>query len=434
MRLTSREKILLAVFLVILVLAGAVYFAYLPVHDALQIEKQELEVNKQVLHDIESNILPIEQQMMLIDNFRKKYEIMQRTLPPVLYQEDILRRITKVLADNGILADEYTFDFNNETSDEEGSNETVDQILSSYGDTALDKLSKSMVEARFAEDSTEEEATQEDWEQVVSTIDVSIIIEGAYENIKSAILQFEEMENIVLVNNLTVAKDLNTANTVRGTIEMRFPYYYDNETIEKMIWAYESEFEKHYPFDYIVKGSEADPDRPVERVPSINNPIISDSGSILDTESGLYDRAAEESKKIDYDFEVIMSAPTSIHMSYYITKSDAKDFSLGSKRDSENITLTVTESGGKYAFNYETSLNTFPGVNDYYTFTPNYEDGIYLTVVSAPRVDEKDVGMGTLNIYNKTTKPLNIFVKTDDEKLPRLVMGTQEGNVTVFHD
>lgn len=431
MRLTNREKIILAGFSIILIITAVVYFAYLPVYDALSVEKEALNENRALLESIEKNILPIDQQMQLIDNFRKKYEIMQKTLPPVLYQEDVLRRITTTLDENGILASEYTFELQSNIDDNTENTEALDKLLSSYGDTALDNISKSMVQARFAKEEEEKDTQTETWDSIVDTIDVSISLEGNYENIKKAILSFESMENVVLVSNLTVAKDVNFADTVRGTIEMRFPYYYDNETLDKLFWEYQSEFEKHYPFEYIVTGSEADPNRPVQRVPTIGSGNDAISSDIIE---GLYDRAAEESKVVDYDFEVVMSPPTSIHMNYYISKSDNKSFSLGSERTSETMNITITESGGKYAFNYNTSLADFPGVNDYYTFTPNYEDGIYMTVVSSPRVGDDDTGMGTLNVYNKTSTPLKIFVKSDDEKLPRLVLGKQEGQVSVIHD
>jgi len=435
MRLTNREKIMLIVFIVVVTLSGSIYYLYLPVYDNLQSEKIALESNVATLENIERNIMPIEQQRQLIESFKLKVDIMQRTLPPVIYQEEILREMTGIMNQNSVDVKAYDFGIKTDSVSLDKDQEAIDKILSGYEDTVLDNISKGMVETGFKNTKEIEEAEPAGWEDVVNTIDVSISLEGEYENIKNAIREFEDLESLVLVTNLSVAKDSNFENQVIGTLDLRFPYYYDNETLEKLEWVYESEFEKHKPFDYIIKGSKADPDRPIRTttVGNINIPGLSDITDTTITD-GLYDREAEQSKLLDADFEIMLSAPTSINMDYIIAKGDARDLSLVSQRESETLSLTITESNGGYAFNYSNTFQVFPGENEYHTFTPNYQDSIYVTVVSTPRVDNKDVGMGRLNVYNKTSKPLKIFVKTDDEKLPRLVMGTQEGDISVIHE
>lgn len=442
MRLTNREKYMLIGLFVIAMLSFVIYYVYLPVYDELQIEKDALLKNSVVLETIEKNILPLEEQRRLIDAFRQKVGIMNKALPPVLYQENILRTMTGIFSENNVNVDNYTFELERTETNKDANQESLDKILSGYNDTILDNLSKSMVEARFENANKQaEEAASNKWDSLVKTIDVSISVNGEYENIKQAISDFESLDNLVIVNSLTVAKDVDYKNIVSGTMSLRFPYYYDNETLEKLDWLYESDFKEHLPFDYIIKGSNADPDRPIRNVSTTSN--VGDifngnfnglSGS--ESITGLYDREAEESKILNSDFEIVISAPTSINAPYFISKGDARQLSLSTPRERENetLTLTVTEVGGKFAFNYSNSFQSFPKVNEFYSFIPNYEDGIYMNVVSSPRVDNSDVGMGTLNVYNKTTKPVKIIVNTDDERLPRFKMGTTEGEVTMVHN
>ncbi len=431
---------MIVTFFVTLAMAGAIYYLYLPAYDALQVEEQSLNDNRATLQTIERNILPIDQQIQLINAFKQKVEIMQKTLPPIIYQEEVLRTISKILDDNGVSVIEYNFGIVDDRTETDTDKEAMDKILSGYEDTLLDNFSKSMVEARFdsGNESSEDESENKSWRSIVNTIDVGVSVEGEYENIKKAIVDLESLENIVIIEAMTIAKDSRYKNGVIGTVNILFPYYYDNETLERLNWIYESEFEDHLPFDYIIKGSLADPNRPIGASSNVGASNIFDISGLNDTNlndlSGLYDREAEESKQLDSDFEVILSAPTSIMNKYFITKSNQRDYSLTSDRDSEELSITINESQGKYSFSYSTSFTSFPKAGEFLSFVPNYQDALYLTVVSSPRIDEQDVGMGRLNVYNKTTKPVKIFVNTDDEKLPRLVIGTQEGDISVIRN
>lgn len=440
MRLTSREKVMLIGFIVVLIITGAIYYLYLPTYDLLQKERQSHENNRQTLANIERNILPIDQQMKLIDTFRQKVELMQKVLPPKLYQEDVLRKMTKVFDENKIEVTEYVFGSFKKAEKSDETQVALDKILSGYEDTMLDNFSKGMVEARFENAESTENDESEGWENIVSTIDVTVSISGEYERVKNAIVAFENFENLVLVNNMSLAKDINRKNIVLGTLDLKFPYYYDNEVLERLDWLYESNFEEHMPFNYIVKGSLADPDRPIINTSSPNFSLsdLAGDSSYSGINQSIFNNfnsgtVSSESTELKPDFELVMSAPTSINNNYFISKADQRDLSLYSRREAENITLTITESAGKLSFAYSTSFTSFPGVNEYYSFTPNYEDAVYVTVVSTPRVDEKDVGMGTVNVINKSTRPIKIFVKSDDVKIPRFVLGEQEGLVQVIY-
>ncbi len=441
MRLTSREKFMILGLCITLLLTGTVYYFYLPVYDSLQSEKKTLIENKNTLQYIENNILPIEQQLMLIENFRDKVDLMQKTLPPRIYQEEVIRNISEVMERNFVDVSEYSFGSEAMVKKDDSDEVAIDQILAGYEDTVLDSFSKNMVEARFENASNTDENEKEGWEEIVSSIDVTLILIGEYENIKRAINDFENSPNLILLTDMSLFKVPSDENVVKGSVKLKFPYYYDNETLEKLDWAYYSEFEKHKPFDYIITGSSADPNRPIEiqsRVSSqdsglsVLESVINSSGNA--DLPGLYDREAEASKQLDSDFEIVMSAPTSINMDYIITKGNERELSLMSQRENETLNLTVTESAGRYAFNYSNTFQDFPDENEYYAFVPNYDDAIYVSVVSSPRVNLKDIGMGILNVYNKTSKPLKIIVSTDDETLPRLVMGSQEGDISIIHE
>jgi len=436
MRLTSRERLMLIAFVLLLIVTGIIYYIYLPVYDNLTNEKNSLVSNQKILTDIEKNILPLEQQIMLIDNFREKVEIMKRTLPPVIYQEDIIRKLYATMELNNVDVVEYSFGQESTKAVQNNDQEAIDKILSGYEDTILDNISKNMVEARFESDEQVVDEVPKTWKDTVDKISVTVNLQGEYENLMRALNDIEKYENLSVITGLSIAKEFSNKNHVVGSVDIIFPYYYDNETLEKVDWIYESEFEKHQPFNYIIKGSQADPDRPIVSTGVTSNPIDLTNIANFNQDSlqGLYDRQAEEEAKLKSDFEVILSAPTSILNGYFITKSDQKDFSLSSDRESEEISITLTEAQGSVSYAYSTSLAKFPSGDEFISFNPNYEDAIYISIVSSPRVDEKDVGMCNLSVYNQTSKQVKIIVNTDDDKLPRLNMSAQEGNVIVVRN
>ena len=326
MRLTSRERIMLIGFLVLLSVAGLIYYIYLPVFDALTLEKSKLRENERTLDNIEKNIMPLEMQKSLISSFKRKVEIMERTLPPIIYQEEVIRSVSQVFESNSVQDISYSFGTAGDHVEKDSDEEAIGKIISGYEDTLLDNLSKSMVEARFENQKEEDSEEEEGWKSVVNTIDATVEISGEYENIKNVISDLEGFDNIVLVRNLSIAKDNNFANRVVGTIELQFPYYYDNETLSKLDWLYKSDFEEHNPFDYIVTGSLADPDRPISSagsgasngigsitgIPGLDDTLLNNLGGNGNTTS------SQENKRLDPDFEIIMSAPTSINNKYYI--------------------------------------------------------------------------------------------------------------------
>jgi len=425
---------------VILIIVGAVYYLYLPAYDTLKLEESNLIRNEATLLNIEQNILPIHQQRQLIDAFKLKVDIMQRTLPPVLYQEDLLRTVSEILKNNSVDAIEYNFGVKTEKSTQSDDQEALDKILSGYEDTVLDNLSKGMVEARFEQaESTNNSSNSENnvsWESVVSTIDVEISFEGEYNNLKSAITDLEDLDNMVIVKSLTISKDSRFKNRIVGSLNLTFPYYYDNEVLEKLVWEYESTFEEKDPFDYIIKGSLADPNSPVSNssTGSLSSNLTLPDLVDLNSQLGLYDRVAEEERLLNADFELILSAPTSILNKFFLTKSDQRDFSLSSDKENEEMSVTIIETQGQYSFNYSTSLANFPRLGEFVSFVPNYDDALYIKVVSSPRIDNSDVGIGRLNVINKTSKPVKVIVNTDDDSFPRFAIGEREGDVSVIRN
>ncbi len=191
MRLTSRERIMLISFLVLLSVAGVIYYIYLPVFDALALEQAKLRENERTLESIERNIMPLEMQKSLINSFKRKVEIMERTLPPIIYQEEVIRSVSQVFEANEVEDISYSFGSAGDRVEKNSDEEAIGKIISGYEDTLLDNFSKSMVEARFENQNEADSEQEEGWESVVNTIDATVEISGAYQNIKNVIAQLE---------------------------------------------------------------------------------------------------------------------------------------------------------------------------------------------------------------------------------------------------
>lgn len=415
MRLTSREKKLLLFLLLVVIVGGGIYFFYLPAKDALDLEKSSLAQKKEELAQLESNILSVEQQKQIIDALRQKVDFLGRVLPPVLYQEDVLRKLMKVTDEHELIVRSYNFNEIDSGPKVRSDEEALETILSGYNDTLLGKMSKQMTKARFEEKEEGEEEIP--WTEQIQKMEVTLTLAGKYANVQAAMKAMESMDNLAVVKTFSITKDpTQSDDNVVGSLGLMLPYYYDNEKLETLQWKFESEFKEHNPFFY--------------EMPNSGSRAIVDSIQIPANEQSQVTTVKAKAQ----DFYVMMNAPSSIQARYYIGKSDAREMALPSPEKDESLFLILVKQGDAYGFRYGTSYQSFPLPGEFYPFKPQNDDAIYVQILSTPRIDSNDNGLGTLRIENKTGKPVKVLLRGDDIKNPRLLLKKDGGDVFLVNE
>lgn len=137
----------------------------------------------------------------------------------------------------------------------------------------------------------------------------------------------------------------------------------------------------------------------------------------------------------DYDISVVISqADADMDAVIVGTTNDskAKDSLANDTNGTQDLTITVDGSEGKYTVSYKLGKDTYPakkyeeGVN----FKPG--DTLDILVLSSARTGNDDKVSVRAEIVNNTDMPLNILVSGDDTSSPRFSVTKKVGDITIF--
>ncbi len=137
----------------------------------------------------------------------------------------------------------------------------------------------------------------------------------------------------------------------------------------------------------------------------------------------------------DYDISVVISqADADMDAVIVGTTNDAKakDSLANDANETQNLTITVDGSDGKYKVSYKLGDDTYP--------TKKYDEGVSfkpgdtldILVLSSARADKKDKVSVKAEIINNSDMPLNILVSGDDTSSPRFSVTKKTGDITIF--
>lgn len=97
----------------------------------------------------------------------------------------------------------------------------------------------------------------------------------------------------------------------------------------------------------------------------------------------------------------------------------------------QTVTMIINGSNNKYTISYKVGDKMYPAENYFEGAEFDCGDSIDLLVLSAAREAAEDKSAVKLNIANSSDKTVNLFVYGDDEKNPRVSLGTVTGQVNV---
>lgn len=437
MRLTSREILLLTILGVVAVVVGGYIYVYEPIMVNYSLAKTEYDQKQSELDAIYSNLMTTDDMELLIVNFKNKVNVLEKSLPPVIHQEEVVLYLDKVLKDNEIKVSSTNFadDEAISTVDDEA---PIDDILSQYEKFILNN--KTNLEG-LKEKTYNEEVVKE-----FKEFKVTLSLSGKYSDMKNLMEDIENYEKKIVVKDLNISKNFSYTegyaavnDNVIASMTLIFPYFYDNEVLKAINWPYDGKYGNEEPFTYasrVIFSSVTGTDNP-------DSGIITDivSGSVTgntNTDRTTADQSTQVAKPYkDPDFYIILRP----------TLSDASTISMGKypiaysvlyneNPGVETAFLNIVREGEQYKFQYGTMLQTYPGEGEYEVFIPyRIENGeIILEVRCQPRLPSDDLSTAILSVNNTTGLPLNIHVYDEDSNFPRFRLENKEGdNSVIYH-
>ncbi|AHM56929.1 hypothetical protein EAL2_c16340 [Peptoclostridium acidaminophilum DSM 3953] len=258
MKLSSREKIMVG-GLAVIVAAYSIYnFIFMPKLIELREQKERYESNLKLKSSLNSEI---EQK----DNLSKRVEALklanreiQQAIPQLAHQEQIIVYIENIFKDSDIKTSSISFSDTSDETEKSGVREetySVEQVMAEYDkflqegekidlqEYSLDKKSGEAEADKVKNDDDKKSEKEED--RFVDAMGVKISFSGNYADLKKALLEMEKSARKVIIKSVAIN---NTEQNIEGTIELEFPYYYENEQKAEIEWNIKSNYGNSDPF------------------------------------------------------------------------------------------------------------------------------------------------------------------------------------------
>jgi len=425
MNISKREKILVGILIVVLISFG--YYKLLYVKQVAKLEevkviRSELENKYKTAMDSIKNINVKEEEFKIlkIDTTSKA-----RILYPAILQEKIILELDELLKKSALEAniafnpieitkvEELVSDdlsktetslqdivdkYNGTTSSNDQNKETINKEENESSETASNDESES--ESNSSEESSEESNSLK---FTTEQLKVSLTFNGSYEQIKEFIKLIENYERKVVITNITI--NSKSESQLSGVMNLEFhavPKLAD-EDISYLEWTVENVYGKD-----ILFSSEA--------------------------ASGAYASTIEESSNKEENPDFVMLVKSSSSELPTLTIGKAKDnlresYIYSDNEKTEDVEITFNEDGDKIYYKYRNSESIYPTENTALgkEFTSNYKE-IVVEITSESRVLSSDISKVNLKVINNTSKDVEIIIKDDDIKDPRITVKS-EGNI-----
>lgn len=425
MNISKREKILVGILIAVLISFG--YYKFLYVKQVAKLEevkvkRDDLENKYKAAMDSIKNLALKEEEVKIlkIDTTSKA-----RILYPAILQEKIILELDELLEKSAleaniafnpievvgveklvseellkvesslqIIVDKY----NGTTSNNDENKEITNKEENENSETTSNDESES--ENNSSEESSEEGNSSE---FTTEQLKVSLTFNGSYEQVKEFIKLVENYERKVVITNITITSQ--SESQLSGVMNLEFhavPKLAD-EDISYLEWAIKNIYGKDILFS-------------------------------SDAASGAYASTIEESsnKEENPDFVMLVKSPSSELPTLTIGK--AKDslresYIYSDNEKTEDVEITFNEDGDKIYYKYRNSESIYPTENTALgkEFTSSSKE-IVVEITSEGRVLSSDISKVNLKVINNTSKDVEIIIKDDDIKDPRIIVKS-EGNI-----
>lgn len=409
MKLNKREKILLSVLGIMLLIGGYYKFVFAPQREKLNSLIQQKEEYNKKLQDVNRQIAlksKIETDTKVLNS---KLQDMTLRLFPAIKQENFIVIIDKLLNEANLRGISLSFsDIKavpvESVKDEEKNDKTssLKNIVDEYNGVPVKK------EDNKKTDNNSNNKKDDKDKPSAENISLNISFKGPYKNLMQFIKSIEVYNKNIVASNLQISQ--GGTEGVTGSMQLEFyaiPKISDEDK-DFFKWELKNAYGKENPFDGAVEAN-------------VISSIIEDIGKNI--------------KKQSYDFV----------MSVRPVASDLPTIMLGRANDNskrtyvyadspkiDNVEIYFTKKDNKYYYKYKTSRDKYPmeydKVGEEFVLTG---DNINFKIYSERRIGETDLSGANVKIYNNTDKTVNIVVDTDDTNKPRVVITGQGGSVQV---
>lgn len=416
MKLSKREKTLIVVLGLLVVIFAAYFLLVLPIHEEYDLTLLEYEQVKLRQNDISAQVVSDDDMETIVNGYREKIKKLESQLPSVVHLEYIIDLMFETFEFNEIKIENITFAVVRE-NDPEAINELED------GEMGIDNLQGPMSIEEILEDYEESVKSNTPFNVAnqligeinynnIGTFDVNLNFITDYDNLKSILQKLEMLDTTAVTTNISIAKattETDDDNDVSVVMAISIPFYNDNEEETEYIYDYSKlkgdEFMQHGPFEFDNNDEE------------IETEIIE-----IDNGTGYLD--------IEADFFVNLSSSSSdlAAQSLSLYSYARSEISLNSNKN-EIFEINLIENDGSFSYQIKNSIESFPSNTSFVNFDPKDSD-IIIKVLSKSRGPSNDDSGMVLNVDNSTSKAVLIYVYYDDASRPRFSLVANPGSGT----
>jgi hypothetical protein len=434
MKLSNREKNLLTISAIIILIVGVYFLIYTPIQDNYDSAKFQYDTTLTQLNVVNSQVISDEDMDSVVETYREKIHALESELPSVLHLEQIINLMFTHFENYDIIVNAISFDMI-DTKDEV---EVVDD-----GQMGIEKLQEPMSVEEILDEYENSRKIDEKF-NIANTIEgevnydnigymaISMSFVSNYDTLKDVLTGIENLDLTAVLTNIAISKNIVTLdedtqgeveileedidfNEVSVSLSLSIPFYYDNEK------------EKDYIFDYSFNMGEDYKERGPFEYEKIEEPLEIED----DIDTG--DEPVDE-LSISPEFYVSLSSAASDlpaqSFSYYGLNNSELD--LNSDKN-EKYTLNLITDSGKYFFQYKNNVTAYPGASSYGELELK-NDAIIVKVFSSNRVSKSDNAGMTLILNNETGKKVLFYVYYDDKEKPRFNVIVNKGNFDVIRN
>lgn len=406
MKLTKREKTLLGLLSVIIIVGGGYFGLIQPQmtaydklkadHDALNVKYTEFKASLSPTNKLYNNYT-------IMNN--KTQNVTKLFFPELKQQKFILilkDQIDKAKINPKVLQFSKIEDIKLKEEEDKDKKDQEDRL----GDAAL-ALYKNMLPSQ--EQKTEEQAAVEKARQEQETLlnslslqAATLVFDGSYSQLKDFVAAVESYDKRITVEEISSTW---TEGVLEHTVTLGFYAMKKIDTTQDkafLAWDKVGVYGKDDPFsgidlsnlktDTVVSGQNASSDFFISL-----NPIVSDMTTVMLSKNG--DRTR-------------------------------RSFVYADSNSEEPVTMEFIQKSGKYYYRYKTADEQYPlNYDDYVEFTP-HSGSINVYVLSELRNGKEDKSGVKLTVVNKTDRAVVFKINNDDPK-SRLSIVKKQGNVSV---
>ncbi|CAH2214670.1 hypothetical protein [Tepidibacter aestuarii] len=411
MKLTTREKIMLIVLGLILIIGGYYKFILSPQLTKLDNIKQEVIDKKAEVQRVKLEISensPVYKEFKIIN---AKIKSMTKPLFPSINQEKIIVILDDMLGKSNIEGNSISFsDIDvNEIDVKKAEKKDKDYLIKNLSEEYKGNKKEKKDEAS-KENQEDLEENKNETEKMTATISYK----GKYKDLITFLEHIETYEKKILINNISISKSkknntdedgiVTEENSITGSIALDFysvPKIHEQDE-EYLKWDFDNGYGK-------------------------GNPFVPFSG---------YHEYNENNRVINNDFimtvKPISSDLPTVIMGRAMDKL-GRSYVYADNQNFEDVEFQLIQVDKKYYYKYKTQGESYPKdyENNMIEFDP-HGTAVNIKIISNKRNSEEDTSGINLSLINKTNLKLNVNIDYEDDKNPRVKVVNKLGNVKVI--